>query len=38
MTREKFLSIVERVLPRRDVQVTDPVRSYLKRAYDWLTR
>lgn len=38
MTQEKFLSIVERVLPRRDVAVTDPMRKYLKRAYDWLTR
>ena len=38
MTQEKFLTIVERVLPRRDVQVTDQMRSYLSRAFDWLTR
>ncbi len=38
MTQQKFLTIVERVLPRRNVQVTDSVRSYLSRAYDWLTR
>jgi tetrahydrodipicolinate N-succinyltransferase len=38
MTHEKFLAIAERVLPRRDVQVTDQMRSYLSRAYKWLTR
>ena len=38
MTQQKFLATVERVLPRRDVQVTDPMRSYLTRAYDWLTQ
>ena len=38
MTLQKFLDTVERVLPRRDVQVTDPMRSYLRRSYDWLTR
>ena len=38
MTEQKFLAIVERVLPRRDVQVTDPMRSYLSRAYQWLVR
>ncbi len=38
MTQQKFLAIVERVLPRRDVPVTDPMRSYLSRAYDWLTQ
>jgi len=38
MTQQKFLDIVERVLPRRNVQVTDPMRSYLSRAFDWLTR
>ena len=38
MTQQKFLEIVERVLPRRDVEVTDAMRSYLTRAYEWLTR
>ena len=38
MTREKFLATVERVLPRRHVEVTDSMRSYLIRAFDWLTR
>ena len=38
MTQEKFLAIVERVLPRRDVQVTDAMRSYLSRSYQWLVR
>jgi UDP-N-acetylglucosamine diphosphorylase / glucose-1-phosphate thymidylyltransferase / UDP-N-acetylgalactosamine diphosphorylase / glucosamine-1-phosphate N-acetyltransferase / galactosamine-1-phosphate N-acetyltransferase len=37
MTQQKFLAIVERVLPRRDVEVTDAMRSYLARAYEWLT-
>jgi len=38
MTQQKFLAIVERVLPRRNVPVTEPMRSYLSRAFDWLTR
>jgi len=38
MTQQKFLDIAERVLPRRNVQVTEPMRSYLTRAFDWLTR
>lgn len=38
MTREKFLAIVERVMPRRNVQVSEPMRSYLARAFDWLIR
>jgi UDP-N-acetylglucosamine diphosphorylase/glucosamine-1-phosphate N-acetyltransferase len=38
MTQQKFLAIVERVLPRRHVEVTEPLRSYLSRAYDWLIR
>ena len=38
MTQQKFLEIVERVLPRRNVDVTDPMRSYLRRSFDWLTR
>ena len=38
MTQEKFLAVVERVLPRRHVEVTDAMRSYLRRAFEWLTR
>jgi UDP-N-acetylglucosamine diphosphorylase/glucosamine-1-phosphate N-acetyltransferase len=38
MTQQKFLDIVERVLPRRNVEVTDAMRAYLRRAYDWLSR
>jgi UDP-N-acetylglucosamine diphosphorylase/glucosamine-1-phosphate N-acetyltransferase len=38
MTLEKFLATVERVLPRRHVEVTDSMRSYLRRAFQWLTR
>lgn len=37
MTPQKFLAVVERVLPRRDVPVTAQMRSYLSRAYEWLT-
>lgn len=38
VTQQKFLDIVERVLPRRDVPVTDAMRSYLRRSYEWLNR
>jgi UDP-N-acetylglucosamine diphosphorylase/glucosamine-1-phosphate N-acetyltransferase len=38
MTREGFLKIVERVLPRRDVDVTDELRALLGRIYDWSTK
>jgi len=38
MTREGFLTIAERVLPRRHVTVDDSMRAYLGRMYDWLTR
>jgi UDP-N-acetylglucosamine diphosphorylase/glucosamine-1-phosphate N-acetyltransferase len=38
MTREGFLKIAERVLPRRDVDVTDELRSVLGRIYDWATK
>ena len=38
MALEKFLATVERVLPRRHVEVTDPMRSYLARSFEWLTR
>src|SRR2546430_14251352 len=36
MTSQGFLATVERVLPRRHVDVTDAMRAYLQRAYDWL--
>lgn len=38
MTRQGFLSVVERVLPRRHVEVNEATRAFLGRAYDWLTR
>ena len=38
MQRDGFLAIVERVLPRRHVTVDAPMRAYLERMYDWLTR
>ena len=38
MEQQKFLDIVERVYPRRHVEVTDSTRAYLRRAYNWLTR
>lgn len=38
MTRQGFLAVAERVLPRRHVVVDDATRAYLARAYDWLTR
>ena len=38
MSREGFLKIVERVLPRRDVEVTESTRSVLGRVYDWATK
>ena len=38
MTQQKFLDIVERVFPRRNAEVTDAIRAYLRRSYDWLTR
>ena len=38
MTREGFLAIVERVLPRRSVAADDPMRAYVGQVYDWLTR
>jgi UDP-N-acetylglucosamine diphosphorylase/glucosamine-1-phosphate N-acetyltransferase len=36
MTQQKFLAVAERVLPRRNVEVSDSMRSYLRRAFDWL--
>ncbi len=38
MSREGFLRVAERVLPRRDVAVDDAVRATLARIYDWATR
>ena len=38
LRRDGFLAIVERVLPRRNVEVDDAMRAYLERMYDWLTR
>ena len=37
MSREGFLNIVARVLPRRDVLVDDATRALLGRVYDWAT-
>ena len=38
MTQQKFLAVVERVLPRRHVEVTDAMRSSLNHIYEWCTR
>jgi UDP-N-acetylglucosamine diphosphorylase / glucose-1-phosphate thymidylyltransferase / UDP-N-acetylgalactosamine diphosphorylase / glucosamine-1-phosphate N-acetyltransferase / galactosamine-1-phosphate N-acetyltransferase len=38
MSRDGFLKIAERVLPRRDVVVDDATRAMLGRIYDWATR
>ncbi|HYS19806.1 MAG TPA: putative sugar nucleotidyl transferase [Gemmatimonadales bacterium] len=38
MTREGFLKIVARVLPRRDVPVDDATRAVLGRVHDWCLR
>ncbi len=38
MSRDGFLKIVERVMPRRDVEVTDAMRAVLGRVYDWATK
>lgn len=38
MTRQGFLAVAGRVLPRRHVAMDEPMRAYLGRAYDWLTR
>lgn len=38
MSRDGFLKIVERVMPRRDVELTDATRAVLARIYDWATR
>ena len=38
MTKEGFLKIAGRVLPRRDVAVDDATRALLGRIYDWALR
>jgi len=38
MSKDGFLKIAERVLPRRDVAVDDATRALLGRIYDWATR
>jgi hypothetical protein len=38
MSKDGFLKIAERVLPRRDVVVDDATRASLGRIYDWATR
>lgn len=38
MSRDGFLKIVERVMPRRDVTLTDAMRGVLGRVYDWATK
>lgn len=37
MTKEGFLRVAERVLPRRDIVVDEAVRDILGRIYDWAT-
>ncbi len=37
VTRDGFLNIAARVLPRRDVALDDPTRASLSRIYDWAT-
>lgn len=38
MSRDGFLKTVERVMPRRDVELSDAMRVVLGRVYDWATR
>jgi UDP-N-acetylglucosamine diphosphorylase/glucosamine-1-phosphate N-acetyltransferase len=38
MSKEGFVRIAERVLPRRDVVVDDATRALLERVYDWALR
>ena len=38
MTRDGFLAVAARVLPRRDVPFDDATRATLGRIYDWATR
>ncbi|HZH40131.1 MAG TPA: hypothetical protein VFD85_03935, partial [Gemmatimonadales bacterium] len=37
-TREGFLRVAERVLPRRDIAMDDTTRALLGRVYDWATK
>jgi len=37
MTREGFLTVAGRVLPRRDVALDASTRAVLERVYDWAT-
>lgn len=37
-TREGFLKVAERVLPRRDIVMDEATRALLGRVYDWATR
>jgi len=38
MSRDGFLKIVERVMPRRDVELSEAMRAVLGRVYDWATK
>jgi UDP-N-acetylglucosamine diphosphorylase/glucosamine-1-phosphate N-acetyltransferase len=38
MQRDGFLKVVERVMPRRDVELTATMREVLGRTYDWATK
>ena len=38
MTRDGFLAVAERVLPRRDITVDAAIHGVLGRIYDWSTR
>jgi UDP-N-acetylglucosamine diphosphorylase/glucosamine-1-phosphate N-acetyltransferase len=38
MTRDGFLTVAGRVLPRRDVALDPPTRTILGHVYDWATR
>jgi len=37
-TRDGFLRVAERVLPRRDIAMDDTTRALLGRVYDWATK
>ncbi len=38
MSRDGFLKTVQRVMPRRDVELSEAMRAVLGRAYDWATQ
>lgn len=38
MSRDGFMKVVERVMPRRDVDLSDAMRAVLGRVYDWSTK